>query len=110
MTYRLPAALIPLALLAGCGEEPVAEPTDNDGRTAAGEVIGGTISDSMLPLDTVRSQSPPAVVASGTASGDPSDAEAVPAGGSDEAADAEPAADADEAEPEDEAEADEDDA
>jgi hypothetical protein len=30
-----------------------------DGGTAEGEVLGGTISDEMLPLDTVRSQSPP---------------------------------------------------
>lgn len=105
MIHRLPAALIPLALLAGCGEEPVVEPSDNDGRAAAGEVIGGTISDSMLPLDTLRSQAPPAVVAGGTASGTPSDATATPAAGADEA---EPAPATDEPEPE--PEADEDDA
>lgn len=35
--------------------------TDGDtaGSGADGEVLGGTISDEMLPLDTVRSQSPP---------------------------------------------------
>jgi len=50
----LPLAL-PLALLAACGDD--AAPTD-DGRSATGEVIEGTISDDMLPLATVRSQPP----------------------------------------------------
>lgn len=108
MIYRLPAALIPLALLAGCGEEPVAEPTDNDGRTAAGEVIGGTISDAMLPLDTVRSQAPRAVVESEAGSGEPGGDAATAAAS--EADPAEPAADSDEPEPEAEEEVDEDDA
>lgn len=44
----------PLALLAACGEEA---PTD-DGRAATGEVLEGTISDAMLPVDRVRSQAP----------------------------------------------------
>lgn len=105
MIHRLPAALIPLALLAGCGEEPVAEPTDNDGRAAEGEVLSGTISDAMLPLDTVRSQAPRAVAESGTASGEPTDAAATPSADDDGA---EPAAATDE--PEAEAEPDEDDA
>lgn len=103
MIHRLPAALFPLALLAGCGEEPGAEPTDNDGRAAAGEVIGGTISDAMLPLDTVRSQAPRAVVESEAGSGEPSDEAATPGSGADET---ETASATDEAEPE--AEADED--
>lgn len=49
--------LLPLAiaaLLAACGEEPA----DDDARAASGEVLEGTISDAMLPLDTVRSQPP----------------------------------------------------
>ena len=49
--------LLPLAiaaLLAACGDEPAAD----DGRAAQGEVLEGTISDAMLPLDTVRSQPP----------------------------------------------------
>ncbi|MFN2099845.1 hypothetical protein [Altererythrobacter sp. MF3-039] len=45
-------------MLAGCGEEKVDRSSDDD-RTASGEVRGGTISDEMLPLDTIRSQSPP---------------------------------------------------
>ncbi len=102
MTNRLPVFLLPLALVAGCGEEPVAEPTDNDGRTAAGEVIGGTISDAMLPLDTVRSQGPSMAEESETGSGEPAGSAAAPATGvqADQAA---PASTTDEPEPEDEA-------
>lgn len=44
--------------LAGCGEDQV-DRNGDDARTASGEVRGGTISDAMLPLDTVQSQSPP---------------------------------------------------
>ena len=33
--------------------------TQDDDATARGEVLGGTISDDMLPLDTLQSQSPP---------------------------------------------------
>ena len=39
--------------------EPEATQAAGDNRTAKGEVLGGTISDEMLPLDTVQSQSPP---------------------------------------------------
>jgi hypothetical protein len=107
MNYRLPATLLSLALLAACGEEPVAEPSDNDGRSAEGEVIGGTISDAMLPLDTVRSQAPSAAAAaaSDAASGEPPGAAPAPGAVAD---DAEPAPAA--ADPEPEPEADEDDA
>lgn len=44
-------------LLAGCGDD--APERSDDERTASGDVRGGTISDAMLPLDTVTSQSPP---------------------------------------------------
>ncbi len=52
---RLPLflALAPLTLLAACGDGP-----GDDAGVASGEVLEGTISDSMLPLDTVRSQPP----------------------------------------------------
>jgi hypothetical protein len=43
---------LPLAL-AACGEK---EPDDK--ASAAGEILPGSIDDSMLPLDTVRSQPP----------------------------------------------------
>jgi len=50
---RLIVVLLPLALLAACGEEPA-----DDGRAASGEVLEGTISDAMLPLDRVQSEPP----------------------------------------------------
>ena len=49
-------------LVAACSEEapkPEATQAAGDNRTAKGDVLGGTISDEMLPLDTVQSQSPP---------------------------------------------------
>ncbi len=52
------AVLTGCFVLSACGEEAV-ERSDDDARTAVGEVRGGTISDAMLPLDTVQSQSPP---------------------------------------------------
>ena len=57
------AALALCVLLAACGD--AAE--DDDGRTAGGQVLEGSISDSMLPLDTVRSQ-PPLAKVTGTPS------------------------------------------
>lgn len=60
MICRLNIAALPLlfsaALLAGCGEEP-AEMQGKAGEVS-GEVLKGTISDAMLPLDTVSSQPP----------------------------------------------------
>jgi hypothetical protein len=50
---RLFLALTPLMLLAACGEEPA-----DEGRAASGEVLEGTISDAMLPLDRVQSEPP----------------------------------------------------
>ena len=52
---RLFLALIPLVLLTACQDE-VAE--GGDSRSARGEVLEGTISDAMLPLDRVRSEPP----------------------------------------------------
>lgn len=54
MTDKRPiVALLPLALLAACNEEAA-----DDGRAASGEVLEGTISDAMLPLDRVQSEPP----------------------------------------------------
>jgi hypothetical protein len=54
MTDKRPIVLLlPLALLAGCGEE-----STDDSRAASGEVLEGTISDAMLPLDRVQSEPP----------------------------------------------------
>ena len=50
---RLIIALLPLALLAACNDQ-----VSDDSRSASGEVLEGTISDAMLPLDQVRSQPP----------------------------------------------------
>ena len=54
-TLRLALILgLPLAL-AACGGT---EKKQKDQRTAAGEILPGSITDSMLPYDTVRSQPP----------------------------------------------------
>jgi len=47
--------------LTGCEDEaePVRDQAETGGR-AAGEVLGGTISDDMLPLERLTSNSPPA--------------------------------------------------
>jgi hypothetical protein len=54
-TLRLALILGLTAALAACGG---AEKKGKDQRTAAGEILPGSISDSMLPYDTVRSQPP----------------------------------------------------
>lgn len=52
---RLLLALPALALLAACGG---GDSSESDGRAASGEVLEGTISDEMLPVDRVRSEPP----------------------------------------------------
>lgn len=71
MKLRFAMLALPALLLAGCGDSSA----DDDERTASGEVLEGTISDGMLPLDTVTSQ-PPLVKAqpSAGASGEAADA------------------------------------
>ena len=56
---RTPVILAVCALaLSGC-QDNAAEPSgDGDAQTAEGEVLGGSISDAMLPLDTITSQPP----------------------------------------------------
>lgn len=55
---RHTAVAMPLLLaLAACEDEPEVV-VEDDGREASGEVLEGTISDDMLPLDQVRSQAP----------------------------------------------------
>lgn len=54
---------VPLAL-AACGSGG-AEKKQKDQRTAAGEILPGSVSDAMLPYDTVRSQPPLAPKESG---------------------------------------------
>lgn len=48
--------LVPLLVLSACKEE--AKLSDDDGRNAQGEVLQGSISDAMIPLDELRSQPP----------------------------------------------------
>lgn len=59
MNIRL-ALLAPLAFLAACGEEASDDRAEVETGDATGEVLGGTISDEMLPLEKLQSQSPPA--------------------------------------------------
>jgi hypothetical protein len=47
------ALLIPLVLLAACNKT-----SKNDERSASGEVLQGTISDAMLPVDKLKSEPP----------------------------------------------------
>lgn len=57
MKSARPIMLVLFAALAACNG--TGDGAEGERRTAAGEVLGGTISDDMLPLDTVTSQSPP---------------------------------------------------
>ena len=60
MTIRFAlGALFAVALAACNGDAPAEDSAADADRSAQGEVLGGTISDDMLPLDAVRSQSPP---------------------------------------------------
>ena len=61
MKPALYLALPILLLTTACEDEAVPE-TDNteQGGEVAGDVLGGSISDDMIPLDELRSQSPPA--------------------------------------------------
>jgi hypothetical protein len=53
------AALLVLCLFAaGCGEQ--AAPPAQKGGEASGEVLAGSISDAMIPLEQLESQAPPA--------------------------------------------------
>ena len=88
---RLSPILV-LALLAACGEEP---PVD-DSRAASGEVLEGTISDAMLPVDRVRSQPPLAEPEGQATGGAPAQAASAAQGAAEEseaAPEDEPAAD-----------------
>jgi hypothetical protein len=80
------ALLLPLALLAGCNDKP----SRNDQRSASGEVLEGTISDDMLPLDKLKSQ-PPLLA--------PSEGKTTPEGVADEASGADDATSETSAEP-----------
>ena len=76
-----------LLLLTACEEETAQAPRESEqGGKAAGEVLGGTISDDMLPLERLRSQSPPLEAAPGESdeASSEDDGEADVEGGADE--------------------------
>lgn len=52
------ALVLPVLLvLSACEDEPEVS-VEDDGREASGQVLEGSISDEMIPLDQVRSQAP----------------------------------------------------
>ena len=54
-----PLALLATTLiLAACDDDPELAPETEEASGAQGEILGGTISDEMLPLDTLQSQAP----------------------------------------------------
>ncbi len=53
---RLALIATALAALSACGGEPGADGPERS--SAAGEVLGGEVTDDMLPIDTVQSTSP----------------------------------------------------
>ena len=73
----LPAATLTL-LLAACGDEP-APAVEEGEREASQEVLEGTISDDMIPLDELRSTAPLAEPEADEDGGDSSDAESAAA-------------------------------
>lgn len=81
--------------LAACGGSD-GKRDGSDERAAEGEVLGGTISDDMLPLESVQSQSPPmkvepvAATSDDGAGGAEDGADAAQGGGADMADTAEP--------------------
>jgi hypothetical protein len=54
---RLALILMAPLALAACGSG-TSDKKQKDQRTAAGEILPGSVSDAMLPYDTVRSQPP----------------------------------------------------
>lgn len=67
---RLVSVLAVSLVLASCGQDAAEVDERNADSTARGEVLGGTISDTMLPLDAVQSQSPPQAGQDSTAGGE----------------------------------------
>ena len=105
MSVRFTVAMALSLVLAGCGSSDDVE-TAEEGANAQGEILGGTISDEMVPLEEVRSASPPAKKEAGegggSSSGDSADSDDE---GTDEAGPAEePAAESEPAETEEPAE------
>ena len=68
MTFE-PRAIWPLAAMALALAACQAEKKPATGGSAGGEVLSGSVSDAMLPIDTVRSQPPLAPKPTGSAAG-----------------------------------------
>lgn len=76
--HLLLAPLLGLPLLLAACTDDAATVSEDDGREASGEVLEGSISDAMLPLDEVQSQAPlaePEAAPSGANAADESAAE-----------------------------------
>ena len=96
LPFRPSLAILPLlALLAACGDAAIA-PDDDAARAASGEVLEGSISDAMLPLEDLTSQPPVAAPLPGETVAVPAGEEATPAAAASDAAET-PAEDAAEA-------------
>ena len=57
MRRALILPLLAMPLVAACGTDGTGQPAE-ERRSAAGEVLGGEVSDAMIPLDTVKSTAP----------------------------------------------------
>ncbi|MDN3646197.1 hypothetical protein QWY75_08255 [Pontixanthobacter aestiaquae] len=55
---RYAICLCALPLLSACGDDPAPVAADDDARSAEGNVLEGSISDAMIPLDELQSTSP----------------------------------------------------
>ena len=95
----LPFVAVCLVVTA-CKDGAATPEGENESLDARGEVLGGSISDAMLPLDTLTSQAPPLRTAEVAEDGAEGEGDATLAEQVDEAAESAPAA-----EPEPEAEA-----
>ncbi|MGB7373860.1 hypothetical protein [Pontixanthobacter sp.] len=67
------------ALLGACSDDPETAAPVADDANAAGNVLEGSISDAMIPLDTLQSQSPPAAPAPAAAPDADAESESDPA-------------------------------
>ncbi|MBA4164714.1 MAG: hypothetical protein C0510_08820 [Erythrobacter sp.] len=85
MRFRLTVMAL-AALLGGCKADATRDGSDR--RGAEGEVLGGTISDAMIPLEKIQSQSPALRAASPTADGSGEEGEEEAADGEGDPADA----------------------
>ena len=73
MMIRAALCLLAIPLLAACGGENAEAPAmGEDSRSAEGDVLAGSISDDMLPLDQLESTSPAAKETSSSSPPSPS--------------------------------------